>query len=111
MAESRLDALLRRRTEERRTTAILRARSALDWLSQQGVEAAVIGSLARGGFKDHSDVDFLVLSCPPHLRYALETGVEAVMEDLPFDLVYLDEVKAPHRTRMLEEAVLAPDLR
>lgn len=111
MSRSPLDALLRRRAEDRRRTAAARARKALDWLAGQGVEAAVIGSLARGGFKDHSDVDVLVLSCPPDRRYTLETGVEAVMEDLPFDLIYLDEVREPYRARMLAEAVRAPDFR
>jgi len=111
MPKTLLTALLERRTEERRRLAAARAAKALDWLRGQGVEAAVIGSLARGGFRDHSDVDFLVLSCPPELRYALEGGVEACMEDLPFDVVYLDELREPFRQRALAEAVRAPDLR
>lgn len=111
MAKTRLTALLERRAEDRRRLACVRARAALEWLTGQGVEAAVIGSLARGPFRDHSDVDFLVLSCPRALRYALEGGVEACMEGLPFDVVYLDELREPFRQRALAEAVHAPDLR
>lgn len=110
MPVSRMAALVERRTAERRRLALARARVVLDWLAGLGVEAAVVGSLARGTFRDHSDVDFLVLSCPPDLRYAVEGGVEDRMEDLPFDVLYLDELREPFRQRVLTEARRASDL-
>ncbi len=111
MARSRLDALMTARAASRRRTAVERARAALDWLAAEGVEAAVVGSLARGTFREHSDVDVLILACPPHRKYTLETGVERHMGDLPFDVLYLDELPPPLRDRAEREAVRASDLR
>lgn len=105
-----LDALMARQTEARRTRAVAAARAVLAWLAEDGVEARVIGSLARGTFKRHSDVDVLVLSCPPDRRYRIEAGVEERMGGLPFDVVYLDEVEPAQAERLQREAVDASDL-
>jgi len=110
MARTRMTALLERRAEERRRLAVARARAALDWLARQGVEAAVVGSLARGTFRGHSDVDILVMACPQHLKYAIEGGVEDRMEGLPFDVLYLDELREPDRAKVLADATSAADL-
>lgn len=73
-------------------------------LGALGVAARIEGSLARGDFRLHSDVDFLILACPPELKYRLEAEVEDLMEGLPFDCIYLDEVRPDRRARLLEEA-------
>jgi predicted nucleotidyltransferase len=101
---TRLEALLRRSTDQRRRHAVAAARRAMERLSDLGVEVRVIGSLAAGGFKAHSDVDLLVVRCPPELRYAIEGVVEDEMGGLPFDVVYLDEISPPDRMALLEEA-------
>jgi predicted nucleotidyltransferase len=80
----------------------------LERLRGLGVEARIAGSLARGTFKLHSDVDFLILACPPELKYRIEAEVEDLMQGLPFDCLYLDEVRPAFRARLLAEARDAP---
>lgn len=89
----------RRRARERlaRSAAIEVLRS----LRSRGVRAGVFGSLAEGRFRLHSDVDFIVLECPPELRYRIEAEVERHMRGLPFDVAYADEMREPWRSRAL----------
>lgn len=94
----------------RRRRAIDRARLAVEDLRSLGVEAKVVGSLARGTFNDLSDVDFLVVSCPAHLKYAIEGSVEDRMEEIPFDVIYLDEIPARKLERFTRNAVDASRL-
>lgn len=68
-------------------------------------------SLARGDFLPHSDVDLLVVACPPELHYRIESLIEEPLEGRPFDPLYLDEVAAARRAGLLAEAVDAADLR
>jgi predicted nucleotidyltransferase len=79
--------------------------------SSRGVAARLVGSLARGDFLPHSDVDLLIVACPPGLRYGIEGLVEESLEGGPFDVIYLDEVPPERRARLLAEAVDASDLR
>lgn len=76
-------------------------------LKERGVEVRLVGSLARGtDFDIESDIDFLVLDCPEELRYRIEADVEDMLEGIPFDVTYLDEVKSDHfRKRLLEDAI------
>jgi predicted nucleotidyltransferase len=97
-------ALTARRTAERERLAWARAALVIERLGALGIEARVVGSLARGDFRLHSDVDFLILACPPELKYRIEALVEDLMEGLPFDCIYLDEVRPERRARLLEEA-------
>jgi predicted nucleotidyltransferase len=69
------------------------------------------GSLARGGFGPHSDIDFLVIACPRHLKYAIEGIVEDRLDGVPFDVVYLDEISEWKVPRFTEGAVDARHLR
>jgi predicted nucleotidyltransferase len=61
----------------------------------------VFGSLAAGRFMLHSDVDFIVLTCPRALRYGIEASIEDRMRGIPFDVVYADEMREPWRSRAL----------
>jgi predicted nucleotidyltransferase len=76
-------------------------------LMERGVEVRLVGSLARGtDFCAESDIDFLVLECPEELRYRIEADIEDMLEGIPFDVTYLDEVKSDHfRKRLLEDAI------
>jgi len=103
MAPSFAD-LTARRTAERARLARERAALVVERLGALGVEASIVGSLARGDFRLHSDINFLILACPPELKYRLEAEVEDLMEGLPFDCIYLDEVRPDRRARLLEEA-------
>ena len=91
----------------RRQEAVARARQALEVLKERGVEAVVVGSLARGDFGLRSDVDFLVLALThPEGRYALEAEVEGIMAGMPVDVIFFDEVRSDyHREKLLGEAV------
>jgi predicted nucleotidyltransferase len=108
---SRIEKLLATDTRARVARVRVLAARALRRLAERGVEARLIGSLARGDFLLHSDVDLLVLRCPAELRHGIEELVEETLEGLPFDVVYLDEL-APARRAVLErESLRASDLR
>jgi predicted nucleotidyltransferase len=94
-----LGALRESRRRARERAALAAAAAVLRRLSSRGVRAAVFGSLAAGRFGLHSDVDFIVLDCPPALRYRIETDVEDCMQGIPFDVAYADEMREPWRSR------------
>jgi predicted nucleotidyltransferase len=108
---SRLDDLLAADAKERAVKARRAAVRALAALAARGVDARLIGSLARGDFMLHSDVDILVVRCPENLRYGIEGLVEDCLEGLPFDVVYLDEVAPERRAALESESLRASDLR
>jgi predicted nucleotidyltransferase len=102
---TRLEHLVAQRVDARRKDAEAATARVLTGLRSRGVVVEIVGSLARGSFDLTSDVDFLVLSCPPHLRYAIEADVEDEMAGLPFDVIYLDEVRSDVlRQKLLAEA-------
>lgn len=96
-----LDALRESRRRARERKARGAAIAVLRRLRSRGVRAGVFGSLAAGRFELHSDVDYVVLECPPALRYRIETDVEERMQGIPFDVAYADEMREPWRSRAL----------
>ena len=102
-----LDEALRRR----RLKALAGALAATEALAALGVRLIVTGSLARGSFGSHSDVDLLVTECPRRLKYAIEGIVEDELGGLPFDVVYLDELPQWKLASFTEQAVHASQLR
>ena len=50
----------------------------------------------------HSDIDFLVVQCPRDMKYALEGIVEDALGNIPFDVIYLDEI-SPRKLRSFTE--------
>jgi predicted nucleotidyltransferase len=96
-----LDALREARRRVRERMARAAAIEVLRRLRSRGVRAGVFGSLAAGRFGLHSDVDFIVLECPPGLRYRIESEVEERMRGIPFDVAYADEMREPWRSRAL----------
>jgi predicted nucleotidyltransferase len=99
------------RLEDYRTKAIEGARRAAAELERRGVKVVITGSLARGSFGRGSDVDFVVLECPRHLKYAIEAVVEDELVGIPFDVVYRDEIPAAKLRRFMDGAVSASNLR
>lgn len=79
-------------------------------LESLGVSSRVIGSLANGSYSGSSDIDFLILDCPRHLKYGIEGRIEDELGGHPFDVVYLDEIPDWKAKRFLVEAVDARDL-
>lgn len=98
------------RLDDRRDRAISGARAAVCALAELGVTTLVTGSLARNRFGPHSDIDFLITSCPRHLKYAIEGVVEDALGGLPFDVVYLNELPAWKVARFTDGSVDASEL-
>lgn len=88
-----VDKVASSRLKERREIASSRAAIVIQFLADKGVQARVVGSLAENRFALHSDVDFLVEICPRQLKYSIESDVESIMLDIPFDVIYEDEVE------------------
>lgn len=106
---TKLDSLITRRAADRRRLAAAAWFRVVPMLRGLGVEARLVGSLARGDFGPTSDVDILVTACPPDRRYAIEARVEDLLGALPFHVIYLDEVASPaFRVKLLAEARDAP---
>ncbi len=99
------------RVEDYRAQAVEGARRAAAELQRRGVDVVVSGSLARGTFDLESDVDFVVLKCPRHLKYAIEGIVEDELRGIPFDVVYQEEIPPSKLRRFMDGAVTASDLR
>ena len=97
--------------EDYRRRAVTLARAASSALTVLGVTVLVTGSLARGRFGPQSDIDFLVTSCPRHLKYAIEGVLEDILGGLRFDVIYLDEIPTWKVPRFTEYAVDARHLR
>jgi len=85
-----------------RATAIAAAKRAVSELEQRAIKVLVTGSLADDTFDLHSDIDFLVVEYPRAMKYALEGIVEDALGNIPFDVIYLDEV-APRKLRSFTE--------
>lgn len=97
--------------EQRRVRAVAAAQAATASLAALSVHAVVTGSLARGTFGHHSDIDLLVTTCPRHLKYAIEGVVEDALAGMPFDVVYADELPQWKLVRFKEGSVHASRLR
>ena len=95
---------------ERRRRAVAGAKAVVVALAELGVSALVTGSLARGGFGVHSDVDLLVTACPRALKYAIEGIVEDCLGGMAFDVVYLDELPGWKAVRFAAGTVDASSL-
>jgi len=92
------------------SAAISRARSVVAELDRRGVQTLITGSLARGDFNAHSDVDFLVLECPRGWKYRIEGAVEDLMGGINFDLIYLDELSPGRAGLMRRDAKRIEDI-
>jgi predicted nucleotidyltransferase len=108
---SRIEALQARRAAERRAQALPHAVAALDALAALGVDAGVIGSLARDRMLDHSDVDFLVLDEAGVDSDAITALVERQMRPLPVDVVTMRRVSPVDRHIWLKDLRRADELR
>ena len=110
-SEPRIDRLFRDRAEARRREAARLALCALDVLELAGVRAVVVGSLARGRFLGHSDVDLFIDERNGLAPETVVGIVERVMGDFPFDVIFGDRVSAADRPFILERSLRAADLR
>ena len=100
---SRMGELTRARDEARRIEATALARAALASLRDANIDAWVIGSLARGEFRQHSDIDVLIDAPPDRKSEALVTCLRALRE-FPSSIVFKSDVPPHILPYMIAEA-------
>ncbi len=91
---NRYERLLRNEAAARRQTAMASAARALGTLRALGVRARLIGSLADepSKFRNDSDIDILVEDRNGIDEIVLFLETEKQIDDIPFDLVFLESV-------------------
>jgi predicted nucleotidyltransferase len=99
-------------TAKRRETRYERASAAVARIlaeaSREGVEIAVIGSLAKGEFRAHSDVDLLVRGRTDlQERRSIERLVAERMRasDIPYDLIFEDDLTEDRLRELMHDIV------
>ena len=94
---SLMDSVIGERTELRRAIAVARVAEITSDLKREGVEVAMIGSLATGNFRAHSDIDLLVRT---GVDSSWRARVERIVANrlrgtgIPYDLVFADDLTA-----------------
>lgn len=104
----KIDALISRRTEDRRRKAQDCATQVLQVAQRNGYRISLIGSLAKDRFRLHSDVDLLVHDATNDGRRAAVERLVADQfreTDIAYDLIFASDL-APERVReLLDEHV------
>ena len=105
---SRIDTLLDRRASERRSVAQACASRIVEEAKSHGVDISVVGSLAKGRFRVHSDIDLLVRgSTNPARRAMLEKLVANQLRatELPYDLIFEADISPERVQELLHDCV------
>jgi predicted nucleotidyltransferase len=110
VSASRIERLMQERRVERLAVASRRAFAALARLEQGGLSAWIVGSLARGTFAIHSDVDFLV-DCGPETEDVAFRLIEKEMRDFPFHFFPGSDLDESKKAIMMKEAIGASSIR
>ncbi|HXY58180.1 MAG TPA: nucleotidyltransferase domain-containing protein [Methylocystis sp.] len=113
-AECRLDRIIEERTARRLEEAQRRTATIMAALAAEGVDAAVIGSLAKGTFRAHSDIDILVRSpVDPALRLKVERIAANALRDagIPYDLIYASDLTPAQLEEFENDLVETRDIR
>lgn len=103
-AGSRLARVLTTAALTRRARALALAQATLRLLAARGMRARVVGSLAKGGFRADSDVDFLIEGrgrVPPRDVIGI---IESAMKGFPFDVIFSDRADPKLLALIREEA-------
>jgi len=108
---SKLEAIFAHRAAERRAQALPRAVAALEALREQGVDAGVIGSLARDRVRAHSDIDFVILDRGPLTFNDVLRVIDYAVQPVPWDVIFLDRVAPEVRAAFTRELRRETDLR
>ena len=105
---NRIDALIRKRVDERRNIAQRCVSRLVRDAEGRGVEISVFGSLAKGRFHLHSDIDLLVHGRTDPARRAM---VERLVADhlrgagIPYDLIFASDIPAGRVQELLHDGV------
>lgn len=92
---NRMDSLTAKRRETRRELASAAVARILHAGENEGIDITLVGSLARGDFRSHSDVDLLVRGpMNRKQRVMAERLVADAMRgsDIPYDLIFEDDL-------------------
>jgi predicted nucleotidyltransferase len=95
---------LRAAWELRRTDLRERLSRSLRTSLPAGVEARLIGSLAWGGFGEHSDIDLVLRGADSSLASRLELQLTRELE-VPVEVLRIEELPASFRERVEREGV------
>ena len=97
-ARTRLERLFAARSADRKARAAALAGKAMSRLASQGVSARLVGSMARGGFRPDSDVDFLIENRGGQSEPRIIDMIERELRGFPFDVIFAERADP----RMLE---------
>jgi predicted nucleotidyltransferase len=105
---NRMDSLTAKRRETRHGLASAAVARILHEAGSDGIDITLIGSLARGDFRSHSDVDLLVRGrVNPKRRLLAERLVADAMRgsDIPYDLIFEDDLTEDRLQELLNDIV------
>lgn len=108
-APNRFERIVAARIADRHRTARGLAARIVSDAASQGREIGIIGSLATGRFRLHSDIDLFVRSpVDPVGRAAVERAVAEVMRGtgIPYDLIYASDLTPSQRDAFEQAAVV-----
>ncbi|MET0747763.1 MAG: nucleotidyltransferase domain-containing protein [Rhizobium sp.] len=103
-----MDALSAKRRETRQALALDVAARILRDAGDHGIDITLVGSLAKGDFRAHSDVDLLVRGQLDRKRRLLaERLVADGMRgcDIPYDLIFEDDLADDRLQEFLDDIV------
>lgn len=85
--------IIRSRAAVRREVALAAWHAIKAELEGVGLELTLFGSLAKGGFSTHSDIDVIVkLGDSGISRSAVDRMIRKVSRDIPVDLLFVEDL-------------------
>ena len=85
--------IIRTRAAVRREVALAAWHAIKSELEAVGLELTLFGSLAKGGFSTHSDIDVIVkLGDSGISRSAVDRMIRKVSRDIPVDLLFVEDL-------------------
>lgn len=105
---NRMDALTAKRRDTRHERASAAAAQIVHCADRDGIEITIVGSLAKGDFRSHSDVDFLVRGRNDlKRRHLIERLVADIMRPcaIPYDLIFEDDLAEDRLQELLHDIV------
>lgn len=90
---SPLDRILDKRVEKKLKTINPQIEKTLTELRRAGVNVEIFGSMARGDFRIHSDVDFLVTDKSNLSETDIFNIISDNMNGTPFDVVFAENLQ------------------
>ena len=105
---NKMNALTEQRVAKRLLSAKEDANRIVEEAQQRGIDISIVGSLAAGTFKSHSDIDLLVHGdAAPHRRAMVERLVACRLRgrDIPYDLIFEADLTEERLKEMLHAIV------